>query len=59
MAGKMNGDYNGIQKCAILMIALGPERASKIFAHLKEEEIETQRTCQGLHPWQSDGRCCR
>ena len=41
MAGKMNGDYNGIQKCAILMIALGPERASKIFAHLKEEEIET------------------
>lgn len=34
-------DYNGIQKSAILMIALGPERSSKLFAHLKEEEIES------------------
>ena len=34
-------DYNGVQKAAILMIALGPERSSKLFAHLKEEEIES------------------
>ncbi len=33
-------DYNGVQKAAILMIALGPERSSKLFSHLKEEEIE-------------------
>ncbi len=33
-------EYSGLQKTAILMIALGPERSSKIFKHLKEEEIE-------------------
>ena len=32
-------EYNGLQKAAILMIALGPEKASKLFKHLKEEEI--------------------
>ncbi len=31
---------NGIQKAAILLITLGPERSSKVFQHLKEEEIE-------------------
>ncbi len=30
----------GIQKAAILLIALGPERSATIFKHLKEEEIE-------------------
>ena len=30
----------GIQKAAILLISLGPERAAGIFKHLKEEEIE-------------------
>jgi flagellar motor switch protein FliG len=30
----------GIQKAAILLIALGPEKSSTIFQHLKEEEIE-------------------
>ena len=30
----------GVQKAAILLIALGPERSSKVFKHLKEEEIE-------------------
>ncbi len=30
----------GIQKAAILLIALGPERSAGIFKHLKEEEIE-------------------
>lgn len=32
--------YRGIQKAAILLIALGPEKSSQIFKHLKEEEIE-------------------
>ena len=31
---------SGIQKAAILLIALGPEKSSKIFKHLKEDEIE-------------------
>ena len=30
----------GLQKAAILLIALGPERSAMIFKHLKEEEIE-------------------
>ena len=30
----------GVQKAAILLIALGPEKSSAIFKHLKEEEIE-------------------
>ncbi|MDE7018045.1 MAG: flagellar motor switch protein FliG, partial [Lachnospiraceae bacterium] len=30
----------GLQKAAILLIALGPEKSSNIFKHLKEEEIE-------------------
>lgn len=33
-------DYTGIQKAAILLIALGPERSVDIFKHLKEDEIE-------------------
>ena len=37
-----NGDseISGVQKAAILLIALGPEKSSQIFKHLKEEEIE-------------------
>ena len=31
---------SGIQKTAILLIALGPEKSSKVFKYLKEEEIE-------------------
>ncbi len=31
---------NGVQKAAILLIALGPEKSAQIFKHLKEEEIE-------------------
>ncbi len=31
---------NGIQKAAILLIVLGPERSANIFKHLKDEEIE-------------------
>jgi len=33
-------DINGKEKAAMLLIALGPERSSEIFKHLKEEEIE-------------------
>ena len=31
---------SGLQKAAILLIALGPEKSSTIFKHLKEDEIE-------------------
>ncbi|MCD7726679.1 MAG: flagellar motor switch protein FliG [Clostridiales bacterium] len=31
---------NGLQKAAVLMIALGPEKSAAIFKHLKEEEVE-------------------
>lgn len=33
-------ELSGIQKAAILLIVLGPERSATIFKHLKEEEIE-------------------
>ncbi len=33
-------EYNGVQKAAILLIALGPERSADVFKHLKEDEIE-------------------
>ena len=33
-------NLNGVQKAAVLLIALGPEKSAKIFKHLKEEEIE-------------------
>ncbi len=31
---------NGVQKAAILLITLGPEKSAMIFKHLKDEEIE-------------------
>ena len=33
-------ELSGVQKGAILLISLGPERSAMIFKHLKEEEIE-------------------
>ena len=33
-------EYNGVQKAAILLIALGPEKSASIFKHVKEDEIE-------------------
>ena len=36
----MIDDYSGVQKAAIFLITLGPEKASVFFQHLKEEEIE-------------------
>ncbi len=36
-----SSDISGVQKAAILLITLGPERSASIFKHLKEEEIES------------------
>ena len=33
-------ELTGIQKAAVLLIALGPEKSADIFKHLKEDEIE-------------------
>lgn len=33
-------DIAGIQKAAMLLIALGPEKSATVFKHLKEDEIE-------------------
>ena len=33
-------EYTGVQKAAILLIALGPEKSASIFKYLKEDEIE-------------------
>ncbi|HPF29620.1 MAG TPA: flagellar motor switch protein FliG, partial [Lachnospiraceae bacterium] len=35
-----DANLTGIQKAAILLIALGPEKSALVFKHLKEEEIE-------------------
>ncbi|MGN0370993.1 MAG: flagellar motor switch protein FliG [Butyrivibrio sp.] len=37
---KAKSGLDGVQKSAILLIALGPEKSSKIFKHLREDEIE-------------------
>ena len=40
MAASSSNEITGIQKAAILLITLGPERSAGIFKFLKEEEIE-------------------
>ena len=35
-----NEEFTGLQKAAILLITLGPERSADVFKHLKEDEIE-------------------
>ena len=40
MAMNSSSEISGLQKAAILLITLGPERSAGIFKHLKEEEIE-------------------
>ena len=40
MARNTEEKISGTQKAAILLIALGPDKSSTIFKHLKEEEIE-------------------
>jgi len=36
----LDKEMDGVEKAATLLIALGPEKSSKVFKHLKEEEIE-------------------
>ena len=40
MSKNNKSNLDGIEKSATLLIALGPEKSSKIFKHLKEDEIE-------------------
>lgn len=40
MAKTIEDKITGLQKAAILLIALGPEKSAQIFKHLKEDEIE-------------------
>ena len=40
MAGKSKLGMDGLQKSAVLLITLGPEKSAQIFKHLKEDEIE-------------------
>ncbi len=40
MARSGDDKMSGLQKSAILLITLGPEKSANIFKHLKEEEIE-------------------
>ena len=37
----VSSEFSSVQKAAILLIALGPEKSALIFKNLKEEEIET------------------
>ena len=46
-AGK-DKEMDGVEKAAILLIALGPEKSAQIFKHLKEDEIE-QLNEKGAH----------
>lgn len=39
-ANSSTNEMSGLQKAAILLIALGPEKSAQIFKHLKDEEIE-------------------
>ncbi|MCM1145739.1 MAG: flagellar motor switch protein FliG, partial [Lachnoclostridium sp.] len=40
MAKTSDEKISGLQKAAVLLIALGPEKSAAIFKHLKDEEIE-------------------
>ena len=40
MAKQQDSSMSGLQKAAILLISLGPEKSATIFKHLKEDEIE-------------------
>ena len=39
-AGPASANLTGVQKAAVLLITLGPEKSADIFKHLKEDEIE-------------------
>src|SRR5215211_7095600 len=34
------GSLRGIQKCAVLMVAMGEDKAAEIFKHLSQAEVE-------------------
>ena len=38
--GAIDESMSGLQKAAVLLIAMGPEKSALLFKHLKEEEIE-------------------
>lgn len=40
MAANSTSEITGIQKAAVLLIVLGPERSAQVFKHLKDDEIE-------------------
>ena len=40
MAVSKSNELTGVQKAAILMISIGPEKASRLYNCLNEEEIE-------------------
>lgn len=40
MATAKQTEMNGVQKAAVLLISLGPEKSASIFKHLKDDEIE-------------------
>ena len=40
MSRSADEKLSGLQKAAVLLISLGPEKSANIFKHLKEEEIE-------------------
>lgn len=37
----LDEEISGVEKAAILLISLGPEKSANIFKHLKDDEIET------------------
>ena len=41
-SSSMDDKIGGLQKAAILLITLGPEKSALIFKHLKEDEILTE-----------------
>ncbi len=40
MESKRASELTGLQKAAVLLITLGPDKSSKVFKYLKDEEIE-------------------
>ena len=41
-------ELSGLQKAAILLITLGPDKSANVFKFLKEEEIEELRAGQKI-----------
>ena len=39
-------ELSGVQKAAVLLIALGPDKSANVFKHLKEDEIEQLHLCK-------------